>query len=284
MDTAPATATFTTRDGCALAYRDTGGQGIPLVLLHGWSQSQATFDRLLPLLRPERRVITYDMRNHGISGRTDNGARVATLAADLDQLLTHLGIGRAHLLGHSMGASVLWSHLELFGPDRVRSLVIVDQPVACTVLPWLDPADAAQFGAILDYDGAAAFARSMLLADAGKARHDFLTSMLTKDIPAQDLEWLYAQNLLLPMPWGARLLLDHVMQDWRDVPPRIPVPTLVIGGEVSHVAPASQAWTAAHTPDAELRILNREEGGAHFAFFESPREFADTLRDFLKRN
>lgn len=276
------TGTLTTRDGCGLAYRDTGGQGIPVVLLHGWSQSQATFDRLLPLLRPEQRVITYDMRNHGISGRTDNGARVAALAADLDQLLTHLDIERAHLLGHSMGASVLWSYLELFGPERFRSLIIVDQPIACTVLPWLDPADAAQFGAILDYEGAAAFARAMLSADAESARLEFLTSMLTKDIDPQDLRWLYAQNLLLPMPWGARLLLDHVMQDWRDVPPRIPVPTLVIGGEVSHVAPASQSWTAARTPNAELRVLKRAEGGAHFAFFESPRDFADILQDFLK--
>ncbi|MBK3581332.1 alpha/beta hydrolase [Streptomyces sp. MBT65] len=179
---------------------------------------------------------------------------------------------------------MLWSYPELFGPGRVRSLVIVDQPVACTVLPWLNPADAADFGATLDYDGAAAFARSMLSADSERARLAFLTSMLTKDIPAQDLQWLYEQNLLLPMPWGARLLLDHVMQDWRDVPPRIDVPTLVIGGEASHVAPASQAWTATHVSNAELRVFTREKGGAHFPCHESPQPFADTLLDFLKRN
>ncbi|MBK3580460.1 hypothetical protein JHN63_43085 [Streptomyces sp. MBT65] len=84
--------------------------------------------------------------------------------------------------------------------------------------------------------------------------------MLTKDIPPQDLQWLYEQNLLVPMPWGARLLLDRVMQDWRDVPPRISVPTLVVGGEASHVAPASQAWTADRVPNAELRVFTREEG------------------------
>jgi pimeloyl-ACP methyl ester carboxylesterase len=277
------TATLTTRDGCTLTYRDTGGEGIPLVLLHGWSQSQAMFDRLLPLLPSEQRVITYDMRNHGISGRTDNGARVSALAGDLHQILAHLGIDQAHLLGHSMGASVLWSYFELFGTERIRSLVIVDQPTACTILPWLEASEAAQFGAILDYDGAAGFARAMLSEDSDAARLEFLTSMLTKDIPPQDLDWLHQQNLLLPMPWGARLLLDHVMQDWRDVLPRITEPTLVIGGEVSHVAPASQAWTAAHIPNAELRILNRGEGGAHFAFYESPRDFANILQDFIKR-
>ncbi|WP_328842863.1 alpha/beta fold hydrolase [Streptomyces sp. NBC_00258] len=277
------TATVSTRDGCTLTYRDTGGEGIPLVLLHGWSQSQAMYDRLLPLLPVHQRVITYDMRNHGTSGRTDNGARVATLAADLHQLLAHLDVDRAHLLGHSMGASVLWSYFELFGSEQIRSLVIVDQPTACTILPWLEASEAARFGAILDYNGAAAFARAMLSQDSEATRLDFLTSMLTKDIPPQDLDWLYQENLLLPMPWGARLLLDHIMQDWRDVLPRIAVPTLVIGGEASHVAPASQAWTAAHIPNAELRVLTRGEGGAHFAFFESPQDFANVLEDFLKR-
>ncbi|MBK3581333.1 alpha/beta hydrolase [Streptomyces sp. MBT65] len=101
-----ATATLTTRDGCALTYRDTGGQDIPLLLLHGWSQSQATFDRLLPLLGPEQRVITYDMRNHGISGRTD-----------LDQLLDHLDIGRIHLLGHSRAHQCSGPTPNCSGPD-----------------------------------------------------------------------------------------------------------------------------------------------------------------------
>lgn len=277
------TATLTTRDGCALTYQDTGGEGIPLVMLHGWSQSQAMYDRLLPQLPADQRVITYDMRNHGISGRTDNGARVSALAGDLDQLLAHLGIDRAHLLGHSMGVSVIWSYLELFGAERVRSLVLVDQPTACTILPWLETSEAAEFGAILDYKGAADFAQAMLSQDSDAARLDFLTSMLTEDIPPQDLDWLYQQNLLLPMPWGARLLLDHVMQDWRDVLPRITVPTLVIGGEVSHVAPASQAWTADRIPNAELHILDRDQGGAHFAFYESPRDFAGILQDFINR-
>jgi pimeloyl-ACP methyl ester carboxylesterase len=275
--------TLTTRDGCALACRDTGGDGVPIVLLHGWSQSQAMFDRLVSLLRPEHRVVTYDMRNHGVSGRTGDGARVSALAADLGQVLSGLGIDRAHLVGHSMGASVLWSYLELYGTERVQSLVVVDQPTACTILPWLEPSQVAEVGAILDYAGAGAFAAGLLSDTADTVRHEFLTSMLTRQIPQQDLDWLYEQNLLLPMPWGARLLLDHVMQDWRDVLGRIDAPTLVIGGEVSHVDPTSQAWTAARIPDAELRIMTEAEGGAHFAFFESPRAFARLLADFVER-
>ena len=47
------------------------------------------------------------MRNHGVSGRTDLGPRIATLAADLHELLDHLGVNQCDAVGHSMGASVL---------------------------------------------------------------------------------------------------------------------------------------------------------------------------------
>ncbi|MFI7705501.1 alpha/beta fold hydrolase [Nonomuraea sp. NPDC049480] len=272
---------FTTRDGCTIAYRDTGAGEETLVLLHGWSQSQAMFDRLLGLLGPELRVITYDIRNHGESGRTDNGARIATLATDLNELLDHLGISQAHLLGHSMGASVLWSYIDQYGTERLRSLVILDQPSVCVTMPWMDPAEITQSGAILDFAGAEGFAQALLGADSATARRSFLTSMLTPDVPEDDFAWLYEENLKLAMPYGAKLLIDHVMQDWREVLPAIDVPTLVTGGEVSHVAPTSQEWIASRIPGAKLRIFSRTEGGAHFPFFESPKDFADVLVEFL---
>ena len=90
-----------------------------------------------------------------------------------------------------------------------------------------------------------------------------------------------AENLKLPAQWGARLLLDHVMQDWRDVLPLIDVPTLVLAGEVSHVAPASQEWTAAHIEGATFRAFTRDEGGAHFAFYQNPGPFAEVVTKFL---
>lgn len=274
--------TFTTRDGCPISYRDSGSGEQVLVLLHGWSQSQAMFDRLRPLLDTDLRVVSYDMRNHGESGRSAGGARISSLAADLRELLDHLAVDQAHLLGHSMGASVLWSYVDSYDTGRVRSLVIVDQPSVCTTMPWMSAVEGAQAGAILDFAGADTFARTLLGPDGATARRDFLTSMLTPDIPREDLEWLYRENLKLAMPFGAKLLIDHVMQDWRDVLPRVDVPTLVTGGEVSHVAPSSQEWSAAAIPNATLRIFAKEEGGAHFPFFESPEHFADVLMDFLK--
>jgi pimeloyl-ACP methyl ester carboxylesterase len=274
--------TFTTSDGCALDYRVDGPDDAPdtLVLLHGWSQSRAMFDRALPRLARGIRVITYDQRGHGESAKPGHGARIARLAADLRELLDHLGVTTAHLAGHSMGASVLWSFIDQYGTSRIRSLIIVDQPSACVVLPWMDPAEAAQAGAILDFAGAEQFVRAVA-EDNRDVRYAFLVSMLTKDVAADDLAWMAQENMKLPASWGARLLLDHIMQDWRDVLPRIDVPTLVLAGEVSHVAPASQEWTAAHIPDARSRVFSKDEGGAHFAFFQEPAPFCDAVTTFV---
>jgi pimeloyl-ACP methyl ester carboxylesterase len=274
--------TFTTSDGCDLDYRVDGPADASetLVLLHGWSQSRAMFDRALPTLSRDVRVITYDQRGHGLSAKPDHGARVARLAADLRELLDHLGVAGAHLAGHSLGASVLWSFIDMYGTSRLHSLIVIDQPSACVTLPWMQPAEAAEAGAILDFPGAEQFVRAVA-ADDHDVRHAFLTSMLTPGIPAGDLAWMAGENRRLPAGWGARLLLDHIMQDWRDVLPRIDVPTLVLAGEISHVAPASQAWTAAHIAGARLRTFTAAEGGAHFPFFEEPGPFCRDVTDFL---
>jgi len=274
-------STFTTSDGCDLDYRVDGPAGAQtLVLLHGWSQSRAMFDRALPALSRDLRVVTYDQRGHGESAKPDHGARIARLAADLRELLDHLGITSAHLGGHSMGASVLWSFIDMYGTGRIRSLIIVDQPSACVVLPWMTAEEGGQAGAILDFPAAEAFVRA-IAEDDRATRDGFLKSMLTPDIPADDLAWLGAENLKLPAPWGARLLLDHVMQDWRDVLPRIDVPTLVLAGEVSHVAPESQAWTAEHIAGARFRTFDKAEGGSHFPFFEEPAAFCAEVSAFV---
>lgn len=274
---------LTTSDGAILDYRDTGAgsTGRTLVMLHGWSQSRAMYDRVIPLLSEKYRVVTYDQRGHGESPTPTGGARIARLAQDLVELLDHLAIASADLVGHSMGSSVVWSFVDQLGTARADSLILVDQPSACVALPWMSGEDARDAGAILTFPGAQGFVDGVLGPDSLEVRSAFLTSMLTADIPAADYEFMLAENLKLDAGFGARILLDHVMQDWRDMLSSIDVPTLVTAGEVSHVAPASQEWTAAHIPGAQLRVFTAAEGGAHFPFFEAPEPFAEAIDGFL---
>lgn len=276
---------FVTRDGCTLRYRESGAAADSgretLVLLTGWSQTAAMYGRLLDELGDRYRVVAYDHRNHGESGSIDNGARVASLAQDLAELLDHLGVEKAHLLGNSLGCSVLWSYVDLHGTGRISSLVLVDQPSVCALTPWLTEADAAQVGAIMDFAGAAEFVGGLLGPDSATVRREFLRGMLKPDVSDEDFAWLLEQNMTMRMPFGAQLVLDHVMQDWRTVLPRIDVPTLVTGGDLSHVDATSQRWIAGQIPGAKLHVFTAEEGGDHFPFFEEPKAFAGVLTDFL---
>ena len=143
-----------------------------------------------PLLSDTHRVVSFDQRGHGESGKPSSGARIARLAADLHELNEHLEIESATFVGHLRGASVLWSYLDVYGSSRFDNLVIIDQPSACTILPWMTPEDAKDAGAILGFEGAAQFAVAVSGPDGEAARRAFLVSMLIPNITSDDLDWL----------------------------------------------------------------------------------------------
>ena len=119
-------------------------------MLHGWGQTQAMFRHQVDGLAPRRRVVTVDQRGHGRSAKPHHGYRIARLARDAQELLDHLGIDRADVLGWSMGVSVWWSFIDQFGTDRIRRFVAVDQPAAVAAVPWMSAQEQADSGAIFD--------------------------------------------------------------------------------------------------------------------------------------
>jgi pimeloyl-ACP methyl ester carboxylesterase len=70
---------------------------------------------------------------------------------------------------------------------------------------------------------------------------------------------------------------------WRDVLPRIDVPTLVIGCDGSHVAPSSQRFIADQIPGAELHVFPSDVANSHFPFLENPAAFNAVVAEFLER-
>ena len=101
-----------------LRYHEAGA-GKPLVMLPGWSQSAAEFKYQVGPLAKNRHVIALDMRGHGESDKPKSGYRISRLAADLREVLIALDLHDVDLLGHSMGCSVSWCYLDLFGAERL---------------------------------------------------------------------------------------------------------------------------------------------------------------------
>jgi len=120
----PAGLRFVSADGIRTRYREWGGGGPPVVLVHGFAESADTWDRVAGLLGAGRRVYALDLTGWGYSGRRgpyDADHQAAQLLGFLDAL--HLD--RATLVGHSTGAAVA-AAATLRAPGRVGGLVFLD--------------------------------------------------------------------------------------------------------------------------------------------------------------
>ncbi len=115
-------------DGIDIAYRDLGA-GEPILLVHGFASSIAvnwvSTGWTETLVGDGRRVVAMDVRGHGDSAKLTDPAAYGLdlMAADAANLLDHLAIARADVMGYSMGARI-GTVLALDHPGRVRSLVI----------------------------------------------------------------------------------------------------------------------------------------------------------------
>jgi non-heme chloroperoxidase len=270
---------FTTNDGVRLHYIE-AGSGKPLVMIPGWSQTAAQFRAQLAGLSDRYRVIAIDMRGHGESDKPDHGYRIQRLSADVHEFLVANGLTNVTLAGHSMGCSVIWGYWELYGKDRLAKLVLIDQMPMITANPIWSEQEKIDAGAILDKDSLYSVTNSLAGPDGVKTTEGFITGMFNKDYSRDELAWVIKQNLKMPREYAARLLFDHATNDWRDVIPRINVPTLVVGGKASLVGWRSQVWIGSQIPGSRTEIFEENEGGNHFMFMENPEKFNRIVKEF----
>lgn len=108
-------------DGGEVWADDTGGEGVPLVLLHPGVADSRVWEPVLPALAEGRRVIRYDARGFG---RSPAPTVSYSAAGDLKTVLDHFGVARAVLVGTSMGGSTALSG-TLNEPERIAGLVLL---------------------------------------------------------------------------------------------------------------------------------------------------------------
>lgn len=107
-------------------YYEDHGSGQPVVLIHGYPLSGASWEKQIPaLLDAGHRVVTYDRRGFGRSGQPTTGYDYDTLAADLDKLLEILDLTDVVLVGFSMGTGEVGRYLGSYGPGRVAGAVFL---------------------------------------------------------------------------------------------------------------------------------------------------------------
>lgn len=147
-DKSPHRSAFANGSGVKLNYLDWGGNGPPLVMIHGIANSPHIFDDLAPLLTDRFHVIAYARRGHGQSDAPKGPYDSETLLADLRNLLDNLGIQKANFLGWSMGGDETTEFAGRY-PERVERLVYLDGGY-----DWSDPVFFKPFAEILAVNAA----------------------------------------------------------------------------------------------------------------------------------
>ena len=105
-----------------------GGQGKPVVLLHGWPQTWYEWRHVMPVLAKNYTVIAPDLRGLGDSSKPLTGYDGKTTAEDIHQLVSQLGFKDILLVGHDFGVQVAYSYAAAHSAE-VRRLVILDVPI-----------------------------------------------------------------------------------------------------------------------------------------------------------
>lgn len=274
--------TVQTNDGAALSLIDVG-EGPPIVILPAWTNSAAEYVGVVHALSSTNRVIAVDMRGHGRSDKVEHGYRIGRFSADLHTILTALQLDAITLVGHSMGCSVIWCYLDIFGPDKIVSLVFADQPSTQLRQPHWSPEEQDAYGCNQSADELFAFCAELSGPGGETLTRTMFTGIFTHGFPREDLEWILAQILMMPRRHAATLMLDHAQRDWRDLIQGIRLPTLVVAGEVSIFPVKCQEWIGAQIPGSQIKIFAEAQGGSHFMCIENPIAFAEAVRSLGRR-
>ncbi|MEQ3729273.1 MAG: alpha/beta hydrolase [Tateyamaria sp.] len=272
---------FMTNDAVRLNYWE-AGSGEPIVFVPAWGASGAELINELWLLSKTNHVYVLDPRNQGTSERTQKGQRIARHAMDLNEFLDHIGVETTVLAGWSMGVSVIWGYVDLFGTDRMSKAVFVDEPVSIyTHADWSEQER-------LNAGGMTTSPERMIAAYQGAPTNQQIVDMKVVQ-RAQMLDSPYAQNAMglaehiAGDPSYAMLVLfDHAMNDWRDViETKLDLPVAVFSGEESNNLP-SQKWIAQTVPEGQLFNYASADDGDHFLMIKNPLKFVEDLRAFIE--
>ncbi len=116
-----------TKDGMTIFYKDWGPKSAqPIVFHHGWPLSSDGWDaQILFFLNEGYRVVAHDRRGHGRSSQVSDGHDMAHYAADVDALVSHLGLRNAVHVGHSTGGGEALHYAARHGAGRVAQLVLI---------------------------------------------------------------------------------------------------------------------------------------------------------------
>jgi pimeloyl-ACP methyl ester carboxylesterase len=254
-----------------VGYEDEG-HGDPLVLVHGDPFNRTVWAPQVEWFSGRgHRVIAPDLRGYGDSSVVPGTTTLETFARDVVALLDHLGVERCVLGGLSMGAQIALECYRLF-PDRVRGLVLTGASAAGET-----PGGRARRRATAERllrDG-----RAGMAAYAGEMLPRVVSANTIHALPSVADHVLGMMRASSPVGAAAGLRGRAERRDYRELLPRIAVPTLVlVGGEDECTPVIDSLYLHERIPDARLTVI---PGVGHLPNLERRTAFNTALQHFL---
>jgi pimeloyl-ACP methyl ester carboxylesterase len=250
-----------------LVHYEAYGRGQPVILLHGWLESWDHWLGTMEVLGRSCKAYALDFWGFGESGKQGVGFTVEDYIEMVDQFMDRLGIGRAPIIGHSMGGTVSLG-LALEHPERVEKVAVVGSPIVGDGLALFLRFAARRSLASLAYQVPHALPLGVRVLSPLLAR-DWKTwyKMFARDLSRTTLESFHYSIASLRKT---------------DLRPRLKalgVPALGVYGQVDRIVDPKQAEVLArYTPLAEIRYF---EYSGHFPMLDEPDRFHQTLCEFL---
>jgi len=258
-------------DGTQIAFSEWGNpQGPAVVLIHGWLFSHAAFERQVNGELAERcRVMAYDLRGHGESGKPDDPAAYADgnlWAADLDCVLQAVGMERPVLAGWSLGGRVAVHYVYVRGAESVSGLNVIAARV-------LQPP-----GAAIERESSGAQITATSQAESMSATVRFVRACMRKPLdPDEEQRFL---KVATAVPLVARRGASSWHIDYGSYFDESALPTLVTHGDSDSLTSPLAAENIAQ----RLRgILSIYPNCGHMPFREAPERFNHELAEFANQ-
>jgi pimeloyl-ACP methyl ester carboxylesterase len=260
-------------------YYEDHGNGQPVVLIHGWPLSGASWERQTPVLvRAGYRVITYDRRGFGKSSQPATGYDYDTLATDLHTLIQNLDLRDIALFGFSMGGGEVARYFKKFKGAHVKKAGFLS-----AIPPFLrktndnpEGVDQALFDGI----------QQGIAADRPAFLAQFLNNFFNVDV----LKGSRISDQAVQMCWNVAASASYQgtfdcvqawLEDFREDLAHVSVPTLVIHGDADRILPIEVTGTRTHQLVHGSRLVT-VQGGPHGLTWTHADVVNPALLEFLK--
>ena len=251
-------------------YYEDKGMGQPIIFISGWTMTSGFFSKQQAYFKDKYRVITYDPRSQGKSGKTLKGNTYGQHALDLREMILSLDLSQVILVGWSSGCLTSFAYLEKFGTDRLSKIVCIDETPK-----WIgNPSTEWVYGTFDDY-------RSSVKGFLQDERdpEGIVDWMLKEPIDSEDKAWMLTEMKKTPDDAAFKLYLDGMIADYTPVLKELnqDFPLLFMLREAW--IGQGKAWLNEHVPGAETLPIS-----SHAMFWEKPGEFNGMLEGFLDRD